>query len=72
MVFNLIVVGKMIELTLFAVFTCSIVCMVIFSGFIGSFIGLFGSSVSLGFEQLPSSSSKIFPLIIICKSFHIL
>ena len=71
MAFNLIVVGKIIDLTLFSIFTCSIVCMVIFSGFIGSFIGLFGSSVSLGFEQLPSSF-EIFPLIIICKSFHIL
>ena len=54
MVFNLIVVGKMIYLTLFAVFTCSIVCMVVFSVFIGSFIsftGIFGSSISLRFEQ---------------------
>ena len=72
MVFNLIVVGKIIDLTLFAIFTCSIVCMIIFSGFIGSFTGLFGSSVSLGFELLSSSSFENFPLIIICKSFHIL
>ena len=71
MVFNLIVVGK-IDLTLFVVFTCSIVCMVVFPGSIGSFIsfsGLFDSFISLGFEQLPSSY-EIFPLIIICKSFH--
>ena len=74
MVFYLIVVGKIIDLTLFVVFTCSIVCMVVFSGSIGSFIsfsGLFDSSISLGFEQLPSSYD-IFPLIIVCKYFHIL
>ena len=49
--------------------------MVVFLGFIDSFISLigpFGSSISLRFEQLPFSSSKIFPLIIVCKFFHIL
>ena len=75
MVFNLIVIGKIIDLTLFVVFTCFIVCMVLFLGSISSFISFSGlfidSSISLGFEQLPSSY-EIFVLIIICKSFHIL
>ena len=48
----------MIDLTLFTIFTCSIV----FIGFIGYFIYLE--------VELPSSSFEIFPLIIICKSFH--
>ena len=52
----------MIDLTLFVVFTCSIVCIVVFTGLIGSFI-------SLEFE-LPSSSSEIFHLSIIYKFFH--